>query len=254
MRARRRHLDAAVVIGLLLGGLAAATARAQPLPTSVPAAVAANVVTLSASASLEVAKDWLSVTFGATREGADAATVQAALRTAQQAALAEARKLARPGQVELQTGGFSLSPRYTQPKPGSGQASTIAGWQGSTELVVEGRDSAAIAQLTTRVVSMAIVRVASSLSREARQQVEADVTAQAVARFKDRASAVAQHFGFATYTLREIQVGSEALAPPVPAYARAAALRAGGEDTALPLEGGKASVTVSVTGSVQLGR
>ena len=46
-----------------------------------------------------------------TREGQDAATVQSQLKQALDAALAEARKAARPGQVEVQTGNFSLYPR-----------------------------------------------------------------------------------------------------------------------------------------------
>ena len=40
--------------------------------------------------------------------------VQAQLKQALDAALAEAKKAARPGQVDVQTGNFSLFPRYTQ--------------------------------------------------------------------------------------------------------------------------------------------
>ena len=67
---------------------------------------------LSASASVEVAKDLLAVTFSTTQEGTDANAVQAQLKQALDAALAEAKKAARPGQVDVQTGNFSLYPRY----------------------------------------------------------------------------------------------------------------------------------------------
>ena len=50
-----------------------------------------NIVTLSASATAEVTKDLLTVIFGTTREGPDAAGVQAQLKSALDAALAEAR-------------------------------------------------------------------------------------------------------------------------------------------------------------------
>jgi predicted secreted protein len=227
-------------------GLAAAAALAacsagaqnlQPPPQ--------NVVSLTASASVEVNKDWLTVVFSATREGADAATVQSQLRQALDTALAEARKAARPGQVEVQTGGFSLYPRYA-PKGG------ISGWQGSTELVVEGRDTQAIAQLTGRIQTMAIARVGFSLSREAREKVEADVTAQAIARFRARGEAVSQQFGFTGYTVREVAVSSnEPQGGPVPMM-RAQASRAMVVEEALPVEAGKATVTATVSGSVQM--
>ena len=176
-----------------LSAVAAVTALGQAGAQTPPPPQ--NVVSLSASATVEVSKDWLTVVFATTREGTDAGLVQSQLKQALDAALAEARKLAKPGQVEVQTGGFSLQPRYA-PKGG------INGWQGSAELIVEGRDTGAIAQLTGRVQSLSIARVGFSLSREAREKVEADVAAQAITRFRSRAEAVAKQFGFGGYVLR----------------------------------------------------
>ena len=82
----------------------------------------------------------LGVSFSTTREGTDAASVQAGLKQALDAALAEARKVAKPGQVDVQTGSFALYPR-NDPRTGK-----LNGWQGSAELIVEGRDASAIAQ------------------------------------------------------------------------------------------------------------
>jgi predicted secreted protein len=171
--------------------------------------------------------------------------VQTQLRQALDAALGEARKAAKVGQVEVQTGAFSLYPRYN-PKGG------ITGWQGSTELVVEGRDTQAIAQLTGRVQTLAIARVAFSLSREARQKVEGDVSAQAIERFRARADAVSKQFGFASYTVREVTVSSDSPIVMAQPMLRAQVMRAGAEDAALPVEAGKASVTATVSGSVQM--
>ncbi len=219
---------------------AAAAAAAQTLPPP------QNVVSLSASATLEVPKDWLTVVFSTTREGSDAGVVQSQLKQALDAALAEARKVAKPGQVEVQTGGFSLMPRYA-PK-----SSNITGWQGSTELVVEGRDSTTIAQLTGRVQTLTINRVSFSLSREARQKVEGDVAAQAIERFRARADAVSKQFGFTGYTLREVAVNTESgMGQPVPMM-RMQASNVMSDGGALPVEAGKATVTASVNGSVQL--
>lgn len=235
-RTRSRSLAAAV----LAAAAPVLASAAEPAPPQ-------NVVNLSASASLEVERDWLTVVFGTTREGSDPAAVQSQLKQALDAALAEARKAARPGQLEVQTGGFSLYPRY-------GTKGTITGWQGSTELVVQGRDAAAISQLTGRVQTLTIARVGWSVSRQAREKLEADITAEAIARFRSRAEQVSRQFGFAGYTVREVSVSADGgMGMPPPQLMRAQAMKAGA-DEALPVEGGKATLTASVSGSVQMTR
>lgn len=224
--------------------IAALAAHGQtPVISAVPPQ---NVVNLTASAVVEVVKDELTVVLSTTREGADATVVQAQLKQALDAALAEARKAARPGQLEVQTGGFSLYPRHS-PKGG------IAGWAGSAELVLQGRDVAAVSQLAGRIQTLTVARTAFSLSREAREQFEAEVTAQAIARFKQRAEQVARQFGFGGWSLREAQVhGSDMPVAPMPVMRAAGGVRPAGLEDALPVEAGKAQVSVTVSGSVQL--
>jgi len=204
-------------------------------------------LSLSASASAEVTRDLLGIAFSTTREGADAAGVQAGLKQALDAALAEARKAAKPGQVDVQTGGFALYPRHD---PRSGK---ISGWQGSAELLVEGRDTAAIAQLSGRITTLSIARVGYSLSREAREKAEADITAQAISRYRAKAADYAKQFGYGGYVVGEVSVNSDEAGGPRPLMAtRMLAEKAA--DMALPTEAGKATVTVNVSGSVQLTR
>jgi predicted secreted protein len=235
-------LRAACAVSLLVFG-GAALAQVAPTPQ--------NVVSLTATATVEVPKDWLTVVFSTTREGADAAVVQSQLKQALDAALAEARKIARPGLVEVQTGAFSLYPRYATPSNKQGQPG-IVGWAGTSELVVEGRDTASIAQLTARVQTMSIARVAFSLSREARQRIEGDVTGQAIDNFRARAEAVARQFGFSGWALREVTVQSDPGQPAPMAMMRAMAAPRTAADEALPVEAGKATVSATVNGSVQL--
>lgn len=204
-------------------------------------------LTLSASASADVTRDVLGVTFSTAREGADAGSVQTALKQALDAALAEARKVAKPGQVEVQTGSFSLYPR-NDPKTGK-----LNGWQGSAELIVEGRDAATIAQLTGRISSMTIARVGYSLSREAREKAETDITAQAIGRYRAKASEYARQFGYGSYVLGDVNISSDEASPQRPLMMKA--MRAGmSGDESLPTEAGKATVTVNVSGSVLLAK
>lgn len=216
----------------------------SPLVWADPPAQPQGVVNLSTSASTEVEKDWISVTLSTQREGGEAAPLQTALKQALDAALQVARPAARPGQIELRAGNFSIHPRYT----GKGQTN---GWQGSTELVIEGRDMATIAELTGRIRTLTISRVVYSLSREQRQKAEADVTAQAIASYRQRAGEVARLFGYASYTLREVQLSSNG-GPEFPQPREMRAMSAMAADQPLPIEAGKATVTVRVDGSIQL--
>jgi predicted secreted protein len=100
-----------------------------------------------------------------------------------------------------------------------------------------------------------VQQVGFSLSRDARNQVEADVQARAIAQFRSKASEVAKQFGFASYTLREVHVGSaDQMQPPRPRMMAMEAKMAVGADMAVPTEAGKATVGVTVSGSVVLGR
>ena len=225
--------------------LALAAVLVVPLAWSAETPPPQGVVSLSSSATLEVTRDLLGVTFNTTREGADAAAVQSQLKQALDAALAEAKKAARPGQVEVQTGNFSISPRYTN-------KGVSNGWQGSAELVVEGRDMQAIGQLTGKITTLTISRVGYAISRELREKSESEVSAQAIARYRAKAADYAKQFGYAGYAIREVNVSSNEQQPmqrPVLMQAKSMSAPA---DEMLPVEPGKGTVTVNVNGTVQL--
>ena len=225
--------------------LALSFALAAPLAWSADMPPPQGVVSLSSSATLEVTRDLLSVTFNTTREGADAATVQSQLKQALDAALGEARKAAKPGQVDVQTGNFTISPRYTN-------KGVPSGWQGSAELVVEGRDMQAIGQLSGRITTLTINRVGYAISRELREKSEGEVSAQAIARYRAKAADYAKQFGYSGYAIREVNVSSNEQQPMQrPMLMQAKAMSAPSED-ALPVEPGKGTVTVNVNGTVQM--
>jgi predicted secreted protein len=230
----RSTLSASLAItGLMLASIA--YAAEPPAPQ--------GVVRLASSASAEVTKDLLSVSFNTTREGADAASVQAQLKQALDAALVEVKKAARPGQLDVQTGNFSISPRYTA-------KGVVNGWQGSAELIVEGRDMQAIGLVSGRITTLTIARVGYGLSRELRERTEAEVSDRAIASYRAKADNVAKQFGYGSYLIREVEVTSSAPVMARPMMAMKAMSSAG--DEALPVEAGKDTVTINVNGTVQL--
>jgi predicted secreted protein len=222
-------------------GAASIAAPAQQLPPP------QDVLTLAASAAVEVQYDVISMTLAATREGSDASTVQTQLRQAIDAALTEARRAQRPGQLDVRTGAFSLTPRY------GSRGAQIIGWVGTGEVVLEGRDMAGIAQLAGRLGTVTVARVGYALSRETRERVESDAVSQAITRFRARAGDYAKQFGFNGYTVREVNVGTAdpVIVQPMLRQRMAASTAA---DESIPVEAGKATVTVNVNGSVQMTR
>lgn len=219
-------------------------AAANPAWAQVPE-VPANIVSLSASGHMEVPQDWLTVVLGSTREGADPVTVQNQLKQAVDAALAAAQGQARPQQLEVRTGNLRLFPRY-------GSNGRISGWQGQAEVVIEGRDIARIGEVAGRIQSMSVSSMGFSLSREARLALESQVQAQAIERFRARAGEVAKGFGFSGYTLREVSVSSADMPErPVPRMVAMEA-KAAASDMAIPTAAGTATVSVTVSGAIQL--
>ncbi len=204
-----------------------------------------NVVQLAASASIEVAQDLLTVSMTVTRDGADAMAVQTQLKQALEAAVVEAKKAAQPGQLDVRTGNFSLYPRF-------GRDGRISAWQGAIELVLEGRDFARINATAGKIQTLTMGSVSFGLSREQRVKAEDEVQAIAIERFKAKAADVAKGFGFSTYSLREVSVNANDQGFVARARVTAMEARVASADTAIPLEAGKSTVVVTVSGTVQL--
>ncbi len=204
-----------------------------------------NVAQLTASGSVEVQQDLLSIAMTTTRDGPEAGTVQTQLKQALDTALTQAKQAAVPGQLDVRTGNFSLYPRY-------GKDGKINGWQGSTELVLEGKDFARITTTAGKIQTLTMGNVSFALSREQRAKVEGEAQTLAIERFKAKALDVAKGFGFTGYTLREVTINANDQGYiPRP---RMLAMQAKSDmaESAVPVEAGKSTVLVNVTGSVQM--
>ena len=221
--------------------LAVSTSHAQVATLAPPQ----NVLQLQASATVEVQQDLLVLHLTTARDGPEPAAVQAQLKTALEAALTEARKSAQPGQLDVRTGNFALYPRHNK-------EGRIAGWTGTAELVLEGRDFARITQAAGRIGTMTMGGVSFGLSREQRERVERQAQASAIENFKARAGELAKGFGFSGYTLREVSVNASdpGFQPRMRMMAQEG--RAAAADAPVPVEAGKSTVVVTVSGSVQL--
>ncbi len=237
----------AIIATLLIAAYAvftpASTAFSQNLPRM---EIPQNIVSIATQGIVDVQQDLLSISMNTTKDGTDAAAVQSQLKTALDAALAIAKPGAQAPAMEVRTGQFSLYPRY-------GRDGKINGWQGTVELVLEGKDFARISQTAGKIQSLTMGNVGFALSKETRAKVESDAQAIAIDRFKAKALEVAKQFGFAGYTLREVAVNAADQGFPQPRGRVATmSMSKASDESAVPVEAGKSQVVVSVSGAVQL--
>ncbi|QET00794.1 MULTISPECIES: SIMPL domain-containing protein [Cupriavidus] len=230
-----KNMLAATLLGT--AALASTGVSAQTVPPP------AGVLSLAAQAVTEVPTDIVQVTLAAEQEGAEPGAISSALSAKTTAVLAQAKRVSG---VEAQSGGFTIQPTTDR----NGRIST---WRGRSEVVLKSRDFAAVSKLAGDLASqMQVQNIAFSLSREARLAAESKLAEEAVASFRDKAQQTTKLFGYGSYTIREVSVNeSGGVMPPMPRMYAAKAMSA---DAAVPVpvEGGKAQVTVSVNGSVQM--
>jgi predicted secreted protein len=238
MQTRPRLPRAALMATVVFLG-AAAFARAQELPAAPPR----NVLQLAATGAVEAQQDQLTMDLGTTREGEGAAAVQGQLTAAVDAALAQVKPAVRPGELDVRTGRFGLAPRWRDGR--------VDGWTGTADIVLQGRDFARITQAAARVTTLSVRGVTFTLSRAERDRAEHDAQAQAVQRFRAKADELAHGFGFSGYSLREVTVNAEDQGF-APVRMAAAPMAAGAAAAPVPIEAGKTTVRVTVSGSVQL--
>lgn len=240
-----KRLIGACFIGVMGLGLAGLSVPSLAQSAVLPAVAAQhNVAQLSVTALAEAPQDQLLIVLATIKDGPTAAQVQTQLSQAVEAALAMSRQASQPGQLEVRSGSFSLQPRYNR----EGQ---MTGWQGSAQVLLEGRDFARITALAGRVNALSVSQVSFSLSPETQTRLQAEARAKAIAQFRRQAEEIARGFGLSGFSLREVSVGQQDASPwmarPMVTQARMAAA-----DAPLPVEAGKASVSVTVSGSVQM--
>ncbi|WP_175775691.1 SIMPL domain-containing protein [Burkholderia anthina] len=233
-------LAAAVPVALTLASPAAHAQTANPhFPEP------AGVLSLSSQASADVPQDIIHITLFYEQQAKDPGTLTSALNQRADAALAQAKGVSG---VTAHTGAFSVY-------PSTDRDGKISAWRGRTEVVLESRDFAAASKLAGQLSNqMQVANVEFSLSPEAQRAAEQKLTTEAIKSFRVRADEAAKAFGYNSYSIRDVNVGGGRNVQP---YPRMMAMAAAPMDSAkmsapIAVEGGKATVSVTVNGSVQM--
>jgi predicted secreted protein len=225
----------------LLLSLAPIAARAQTVVPYQPA----GVLSLNAQASAEVPQDVVDITLFYEQEASDPSSLTSTLNQHADAALQRTKGVAG---VTARTGSFSIF-------PSTDRDGRISAWRGRTEVVLESHDFAAASKLAGQMApGMQVGNVQFSLSPEAQRAAEQKLTGEAIASFRQQAASSAQAFGYGSYSIREVSVGHAGPIPPRPVMMMSARAMSADAKAAppVPLEGGTSTVTVNVSGSVQM--
>jgi predicted secreted protein len=220
----------------------------MPTPTPQPK----DVLSLDATVFTEVIPDLAFVTLAAEATGVDAGPITREVQQIINAALAQAKAVkdaAHP--IEARTGAFQTTQRWNN-------KGVRDGWTVRAELIVKSKDFATLGTLAGKLAQqkLMIVGTGFEMSRELREREEAALIERGIAAFRAKATTASKAFGFGNFSLREVNLGGIGGQVSVQAP-KMMAMRAQGAEVApesMAIEGGKTTLTLSVSGSIVMSK
>ncbi len=211
------------------------------------AVVLNDVLNVDATVTSEVVPDLAVVTLAVVREGPDVAPLTKEVNETLAKSFAEAKAV--PG-VIASNGGYSTFPRYDS----RGGQSTRTGWQVRAEMIVKSKDFNALGNLVGKLSqTMQIAGSSFEISPELRGQENAALIERAARAFQERAAAATRAFGYAGYSIRQVTLGNAGQSGnPRPMFMEANALARQASAPPMPIESGRVTLSLTVSGSVQM--
>ncbi len=220
---------------------------AAPLSVCAAEPARADMLTLQAQASSEVAQDLATMTLARDDEDSDAAVVSQRVSVLLEGALKDA-KSSKNVVVRWNMHTYPVNSRKNK----------IAGWRAHADVFLESTDLVELSKLASLLSDrLQITNVQFSLSDKARHAEEAKLQAQAIEAFKDKAQKAATSFGYSRFSVVEVAVGSQGgFSSPRPmmvrSLERAPQSVMASSAPPIPIEPGTTSVTVNISGSVKM--
>ena len=208
-----------------------------------------DILDLDATVTSEVAPDLAVITLAIVREGLDVAPLTRDIDDTLARAFADAKTV--PGVVAA-NGGYSTVPRYET----RGNSNTRNGWQVRAEIVLKSKDFNALGSLVGRLSqSMQVSGSGFEISPELRAQEGASLIERGARAFQDKAAAASKAFGYSGYSIRQVTVGSPNQSGGRPMAMRMEAVESITRSVApMPIESGRTTLTLTITGSLQMRR
>ncbi|HEU4429377.1 MAG TPA: SIMPL domain-containing protein [Myxococcota bacterium] len=237
----RSLLRSLVMVAAIAGTALAAGAQTPPPILPQPR----NQVTFNVAAEREVANDWTTGVIGTTASGSDPAELATRVNRQMTDALAIAKQAKG---VKVTSGSYNTYPEY-------GDGNRIIRWQASQDLILESKDTDAVAKTLGLLQDKGLLlrNISFSVARETQRKLEDELVAEAIAQFRARAGIVAKSFGKASYSLISVNVGGGGFQPPMPMVMSARMEKMAMDAAAAPsFEGGTSRVRMDVNGTIEL--
>ena len=188
--------------------------------------------------------DTLTVTLFVEEQGPDPGALATRVNARLEEALARAKKEPK---VEAHSGNYQTTPVYDR-------ANQITGWRTRADIVLESRDFKAVSALAGALQpGLKMQSMTFSLSRSAREAADAALLTEALAKFQEKARAVAKGLGFPGYSSGRSPCATKVACIRRRSPTACRRWRKAAAPGPVPVEGGKNAVTVFVSGSVVLG-
>jgi predicted secreted protein len=222
--------------GLLLIALSAFAAVQAHEPQTVY-----DRISLSVDAQIEVENDLLVAVLYTEHQGQRQTEVAERVNDAMGWALGKAKTA---GDLKVQTLQYTTSPVYRN--------KVISGWRARQSLRLESRDTSALSEMIGALQErLSVQSIRYSISKTALSGAEDGLISQALTHFKQRARQVTQEMGRDGYRVVQINISTSGQRPPPVAYN--ARLQMAEAQAAPPaLEAGVQTVTVNVSGTIEL--
>ncbi len=205
----------------------------------------ADVLNLDATVTTDVVPDLAVVTLAIVREGPDVAPLTNDVNQALAKAYADAKAV--PGVVAANAG-YTTSPRYDS----RGGQSTRNGWEVRAQIVLKSKDFNALGALVGRLgQTLQIVGSSFELSPELRAHESAGLIERGARAFQDKAAATTRAFGYSGFAIRQVTVSDTAASGPRPMMRMASAMSVS-SPAPMPIEAGPVTLSLTVTGSLQM--
>lgn len=206
-------------------------------PCAASLAAAGTLVELSAEATRSAPNDLARAVLFAEASGPQATELNRRVNGVISDGLQTAKKF---GALKVRTGDQQTSPIY-------GKNGRIDAWRVRSELVIESRDMSAVSDVLGRLqATLGVEQLALTPAPESRRLAEDAAVVDAVGAFQARAKLIADALG-KPYRVQKISVHTQQR--PVIPVMRAAMMA---EAAPMPLEAGEASITVTVSGQIEL--
>ena len=202
---------------------------------------AGPTVQLEAGASSELPNDQMVVQLVVERSGPAAEKLNEEVLNALNLAIAKAKTV---DGVKVRLGSVTTQPEW-------GPQGKRTGWRVRGAMVLEGKDLRATGALAGELsADLQIAGVSFKLTEEARTREESRLLKEAADAFNQRARETAAAFGFGGFEIRNLNINHAAPNPPRPMQMemRAATMASAPQ---VPTDGGDATVTLTISGSVE---